>query len=124
MSIESVATPAPQAALNGKSDYLNAPNSKPEQAVGKAKGGEGMRRALEVYKEKFPLVEAILVGTRRGDPHGGTLPCCLFALRDFDTQCSDFELSEPDRRRLAALRARAPDHQLVVRGCVDIPPQT
>ncbi|THH04762.1 hypothetical protein EW145_g5285 [Phellinidium pouzarii] len=38
--------------------------------VGKARGGEGMRRALEVYKSEFPYVEAILVGTRRGDPHG------------------------------------------------------
>ena len=32
-----------------------------------------MRRALEVYKETFPQIEAILVGTRRGDPHGGEL---------------------------------------------------
>lgn len=41
--------------------------------VGKARGGEGMRRALEVYKENFPHIDAILVGTRRGDPHGGAL---------------------------------------------------
>jgi len=41
--------------------------------VGKAKGGEGMRRALEVYKSKFSHIDAILVGTRRTDPHGATL---------------------------------------------------
>ncbi len=35
------------------------------------KGGEGMRLALEMYKERFPQVEAILIGTRRSDPHGG-----------------------------------------------------
>ena len=40
-------------------------------AVGKAKGGEGMRRALETYKAQFPYIQAILVGTRRDDPHGG-----------------------------------------------------
>ncbi|KAI0333702.1 adenine nucleotide alpha hydrolases-like protein [Cubamyces sp. BRFM 1775] len=37
------------------------------------KGGEGMRRALELYKTRFPHIEAILIGTRRGDPHGARL---------------------------------------------------
>lgn len=37
------------------------------------KGGEGMKQALEDYKEKFPEIEAILIGTRRTDPHGGAL---------------------------------------------------
>ncbi|KAI0080444.1 adenine nucleotide alpha hydrolases-like protein [Panus rudis PR-1116 ss-1] len=45
----------------------------------RAKGGEGMRRALEIYKTKFPEIEAILIGTRRTDPHGSKLgfrnPC-------------------------------------------------
>ncbi|KAG8216065.1 hypothetical protein J3R82DRAFT_8065 [Butyriboletus roseoflavus] len=41
--------------------------------VGKARGGEGMRRALHSYKEKYQQIEAILVGTRRSDPHGATL---------------------------------------------------
>ncbi|EJD05325.1 adenine nucleotide alpha hydrolases-like protein [Fomitiporia mediterranea MF3/22] len=45
----------------------------PKYPVGKAKGGEGMRRALEVYKADFPHIEAILVGTRKDDPHGATL---------------------------------------------------
>lgn len=36
-----------------------------------AKGGEGMRRALQLYKDRFPHIEAIFVGTRKGDPHGG-----------------------------------------------------
>ncbi|KAL5520699.1 FAD1 [Sanghuangporus sanghuang] len=62
--IESVTRPAsPQPNGTGKEKY----------PVGKSKGGEGMRRALEVYKHDFPHVEAILVGTRRGDPHGATL---------------------------------------------------
>lgn len=39
--------------------------------VGKSKGGEGMRRALQLYKDRFPQIEAIFVGTRKGDPHGG-----------------------------------------------------
>ncbi|KAI0357836.1 adenine nucleotide alpha hydrolases-like protein, partial [Trametes cingulata] len=38
-----------------------------------AKGGEGMRIALELYKARFPHIEAILIGTRRGDPHGAQL---------------------------------------------------
>lgn len=37
----------------------------------KSKGGEGMRLALEIYKEKFPGIEGIFIGTRRTDPHGG-----------------------------------------------------
>lgn len=38
----------------------------------KVKGGEGMKKALQIYKERFPVIEGILVGTRRNDPHGGT----------------------------------------------------
>ena len=30
-----------------------------------------MKHALAVYKERFPHIEAILIGTRRTDPHGG-----------------------------------------------------
>lgn len=40
----------------------------------KAKGGEGMKSALAVYKARFPHIEAILIGTRRTDPHGGAFP--------------------------------------------------
>jgi len=32
-------------------------------------GGEGMKRALETYKSKFPHVKGILIGTRRTDPY-------------------------------------------------------
>ncbi|ETW77252.1 hypothetical protein HETIRDRAFT_421399 [Heterobasidion irregulare TC 32-1] len=39
----------------------------------KVKGGEGMKMALQIYKERFPVIEGILVGTRRNDPHGATL---------------------------------------------------
>lgn len=41
------------------------------RAAGSAKGAEGMRQALETYKELFPQITAILIGTRRTDPHGG-----------------------------------------------------
>lgn len=60
--VESIVTPAPGSGV----DYLDRP-----RAVGKAKGGEGMRQALEAYKNKFPSISAILIGTRRTDPHGG-----------------------------------------------------
>lgn len=46
----------------------------------KAKGGEGMRQALEIYKDKFPSIEGIFIGTRRTDPHGGTLHCFYFVV--------------------------------------------
>ncbi|PIL29230.1 hypothetical protein GSI_09279 [Ganoderma sinense ZZ0214-1] len=35
--------------------------------------GENMRHALELYKARFPGVEAIVIGTRRSDPHGANL---------------------------------------------------
>ncbi|KAF8480208.1 adenine nucleotide alpha hydrolases-like protein [Russula ochroleuca] len=37
------------------------------------KGTDNMRQALELYRARFPEVEAILIGTRRTDPHGATL---------------------------------------------------
>ena len=47
--------------------------------IGKAaKGGGGMREALQLYKDHFPKITAILVGTRRTDPHG-----CKFLLNSF-----------------------------------------
>ncbi len=62
--VESVITPSQTPA---SSDYTLA---RPK-AAGKAKGGLGMLHALEIYKERFPQISAILIGTRRGDPHGG-----------------------------------------------------
>lgn len=46
-------------------------------SVGKAKGGQGMRDALAVYKDAYPNIKGILIGTRRTDPHGGGLACVL-----------------------------------------------
>ncbi|KAG6899076.1 hypothetical protein C0993_001106 [Termitomyces sp. T159_Od127] len=46
--------------------------SKPN-ATGKVKGSDGMRQALEAYKRRFPHITAILIGTRRSDPHGAKL---------------------------------------------------
>lgn len=36
-------------------------------------GTDSMPRALELFRARFPTVEAIFVGTRRTDPHGATL---------------------------------------------------
>lgn len=33
----------------------------------------GMKEALATYRERIPSVKAVLVGTRRGDPHGSKL---------------------------------------------------
>ncbi|KAJ3973077.1 hypothetical protein EV361DRAFT_796936 [Lentinula raphanica] len=66
-SIETVVTPAPNAITKGQ-DYMH-PLPGP-RGVGKAKGGEGMRQALEMYKAQFPHINGILIGTRRTDPHG------------------------------------------------------
>ncbi|KAJ7764570.1 hypothetical protein DFH07DRAFT_377939 [Mycena maculata] len=63
--VESVQTPVP----GSGADYIAAA----PKAVGKAKGAEGMKQALQIYKDKFPDIEAILIGTRRSDPHGATL---------------------------------------------------
>jgi FAD synthetase len=35
-------------------------------------GRDNMRQALHAYKDRFPHIAAILLGTRRTDPHGGT----------------------------------------------------
>lgn len=48
---------------------VRLPNASAESA-GKG-GGGGMRRGLELYKIEHPGVSAILMGTRKGDPHGG-----------------------------------------------------
>lgn len=63
-----VSTPT---SLKGSDGYIG--HSLQTQPVGSARGGEGMRRALELYKLRFPDIQAILVGTRRTDPHGTTL---------------------------------------------------
>ena len=43
-----------------------------DKPIGRAaKGGGSMREALQLYKDHFPRITAILVGTRRTDPHGG-----------------------------------------------------
>jgi FAD synthetase len=69
-TVESVVTPLPKHGA----DYIeSAP-----KAVGKAKGAEGMKQALQIYKNKFPNIDAILIGTRRSDPHGGALEPYLF----------------------------------------------
>ncbi|KAL8732525.1 MAG: hypothetical protein Q9166_002739 [cf. Caloplaca sp. 2 TL-2023] len=52
------------------------------QAVGKGKGAGGMKDAFAQYLGKNPKVEAIFVGTRRTDPHGGQLSAGGFDITD------------------------------------------
>ncbi|EIW79831.1 adenine nucleotide alpha hydrolases-like protein [Coniophora puteana RWD-64-598 SS2] len=54
---------------------LSSPSESSEapRPVGKARGGAGMKRALERYKEHHGHITAILIGTRKTDPHGATL---------------------------------------------------
>ena len=40
--------------------------------------GPNMRKALELYRAHCPTVEAILIGTRRTDPHGGAYSTFVF----------------------------------------------
>jgi hypothetical protein len=108
-------------------------------SVGKSKGGEGMRRGLELYKQRYPDIDAILVGTRRGDPHGGASACLLSALLfyPFIDPCILFHLtlhaldiyltsnsniipSKHDRPWLACVRAHKPNNQLGLCKCVDV----
>ncbi|KAF8556630.1 adenine nucleotide alpha hydrolases-like protein [Imleria badia] len=71
LPVESVTPGAatPDARKQGEEDYVG----RFLRPVGNARGGEGMRRALQLYKDRYSQIEAILVGTRRTDPHGATL---------------------------------------------------
>ncbi|KAF8645665.1 hypothetical protein AX16_007661 [Volvariella volvacea WC 439] len=51
---------------------LASSTSDPVEAKPKNSGGS-MKQALEVYQSKFPHITAILIGTRRSDPHGAKL---------------------------------------------------
>jgi FAD synthetase len=71
LSVFTCATPSPTATPIGSPTGGDDTNST-----------DGMRGALESFRARFPTVEAILVGTRRTDPHGGVhvifLPAYLF----------------------------------------------
>ncbi|KAF9224752.1 adenine nucleotide alpha hydrolases-like protein [Gyrodon lividus] len=72
LPVESVTTgTAIPTVLKQSDDYIG--NLALTRPVGKARVGGGMRRALKMYKDKYPQIEAILIGTRRSDPHGATL---------------------------------------------------
>lgn len=49
---------------------IRLPSASAERPMVAGKGA-GMRKALELYKAEHPSVSAILMGTRKGDPHGG-----------------------------------------------------
>ncbi|KAH9941554.1 adenine nucleotide alpha hydrolases-like protein [Amylocystis lapponica] len=78
LPVETVTTPASPPTVNG-----NGLTSAGKPV--KAKGGEGMKKALETYKARFPHVDAILIGTRRGDPHGGAQPHDVVAIAPIHT---------------------------------------
>ncbi len=80
-----------------------------------------MREALELYRARFPTVEAILIGTRRADPHGGAPSINWRASRFYLRVSSDIGLPREDRSRLATIRTRTPNHQLGLRRRLDIP---
>lgn len=76
LDVESVPTPAARTNSNSNNsgndtDYLTQPTT-----VGKVKGEESMRQALQMYKDHFPRITAIMIGTRRTDPH-----CCELSTR-------------------------------------------
>jgi FAD synthetase len=58
----------PQVSTSANRTDLNSTTG----SVGKAKGS-GMREGLQLYKDCFPETTAILMGTRRTDPHGPNL---------------------------------------------------
>ncbi|EKM56724.1 uncharacterized protein PHACADRAFT_254010 [Phanerochaete carnosa HHB-10118-sp] len=72
LQIESVTEPsspeAPFSTLPEHKQKMMTPSTS-----ARAKGGDGMKAALGLYKERFPNVEAIVIGTRRTDPHGAKL---------------------------------------------------
>ena len=49
---------------------VSVPNGDAEPKV-KVAAADGMRQALDMYKKRYPNVSAVLIGTRRTDPHGG-----------------------------------------------------
>jgi len=75
--VESVPTPPETPSLNANGRLTETP---PPRPVGKSKGGEGMLQALERYKSAFPHIDAVIIGTRRTDPHGGMCYHCSEAL--------------------------------------------
>ena len=91
------ATPSP---LNLKSIYITcaSPFDAVEEFVSDTKGvynldlfrtspgGIPMKEALSIYQQAEPDVKAILVGTRRDDPHGGacSIPNMTFLVASTD----------------------------------------
>ncbi|EMD37050.1 hypothetical protein CERSUDRAFT_84069 [Gelatoporia subvermispora B] len=72
LPVETVASPATPAPYGTNGDYISGGVASAVN-VKRPRGGEGMRLALEKYKARFPHIDAILIGTRRSDPHGATL---------------------------------------------------
>ncbi|KAG6836273.1 hypothetical protein H0H93_009545 [Arthromyces matolae] len=58
---------------SGVYDSLHSITTVKHSTAVKGKGAENIRLALEAYKHKFPHISAVLIGTRRSDPHGASL---------------------------------------------------
>jgi FAD synthetase len=69
----STSSSLPAAMQEAGSSSPSASTIKSDSESSAAKGGEGMKRALEEYKSKLPHITAILIGTRSTDPHGAVL---------------------------------------------------
>ncbi|KAF8639221.1 hypothetical protein AX17_001706 [Amanita inopinata Kibby_2008] len=65
----------PDNASNGASCPTVGNGSTPDRSktAGISVVSGGMKQALQVYKSAFPNITAILIGTRRTDPHGASL---------------------------------------------------
>ena len=109
LPVETVTTP-----MTPSTSTINGTGYISEGRLVKAKGGDGMKRALELYKASFPHIDAIMIGTRRGDPHGGECCAPLTPLSTLNVCDSEPGSSESDRPGLAAFRADKSHHQLVV----------
>ncbi|GJE98724.1 phosphoadenosine phosphosulfate reductase family protein [Phanerochaete sordida] len=72
LQVESVTEPSsPEAPFSTLPE--NKQKMAPPATTARAKGGDGMKAALQIYKDTFPRIEAIVIGTRRTDPHGAKL---------------------------------------------------
>ena len=88
-----------------------------------------MKEGLASYidsKKATGAIEAILVGTRRGDPHGGQLAPLTPQIATTNANSlilrnSEIDALRSDRLRLAEVHARSSDTRLVVQGYLGFP---
>ncbi|GJJ16129.1 hypothetical protein Clacol_010409 [Clathrus columnatus] len=80
---------APPSPFPDLESFISESETKYNLSLFRQSGLSGMKHALQVYKDKFPVVEAILIGIRRTDPHGGstynTFPNPALLIKEEDT---------------------------------------